>query len=47
MATAALNNPARFAELLGQTRQRQLEIEEQQRRLEADPFDIESQRRSV
>lgn len=45
MATAALNNPARFAELLGQTRQRQLEIEEQQRRLEADPFDIESQRR--
>ncbi|THH27645.1 hypothetical protein EUX98_g6548 [Antrodiella citrinella] len=45
IAQAAQNDPARFAELLGQTRQRHVEAEAEVARLEADPFDIESQRR--
>ena len=49
LAAAAQSNPARFAELLRQTRARQAEAEfAQQReveRLNADPFDIEAQRR--
>ena len=49
IANAALNDPLRFGELLRQTRQRQAEAElEQQRevqRLNADPFDVEAQRR--
>jgi len=44
LAAAAQNHPARFAELLRQTHQRQLAAQEIAR-LEADPFDIESQRR--
>ncbi|TCD61402.1 DNA damage-inducible protein 1 [Steccherinum ochraceum] len=42
---AAKHNPARFAELLRETRQRQMEAEAEIAKLEADPFDIESQRR--
>ena len=46
---AAQNNPARFAELIRQTRQMQLEAEREAEReralLEADPFSIEAQRR--
>jgi DNA damage-inducible protein 1 len=49
IAAAAQSNPARFAELLGQTRDRQYqaELEEQReiQRLNADPFDVEAQRR--
>ncbi|TDL29358.1 hypothetical protein BD410DRAFT_736209 [Rickenella mellea] len=49
IAAAAQNNPARFAELLRQTRSRQSEAELQQQReierLNADPFDVEAQRR--
>ena len=49
LAAAAQNNPARFAELLRQTRSRQAEAEFAQQqeieRLNADPFDVEAQRR--
>jgi len=45
IAQAAQNDPTRFAELLRQTRQRHMEAEAEIARLEADPFDIESQRR--
>ena len=49
LADAAQHNPARFAELLRQTRQRQLDAEfAQQReveRLNADPYDPETQRK--
>ena len=49
IAAAAQNDPARFAELLRQTRARQLDAELAQQReietLNADPFDIEAQRR--
>ena len=46
---AAQNNPARFAELIRQTRQMQLEAEREAEReramFEADPFSIEAQRK--
>ncbi|TBU58629.1 aspartyl protease-domain-containing protein [Dichomitus squalens] len=46
---AAQNNPAQFAELIRQTRQRQhevqLEAERERMLLEADPFSIEAQRK--
>lgn len=49
LAAAAQNDPARFAELLRQTRERQYSAElEQQREIEAlnrDPFDVEAQRK--
>ncbi|KAJ3545988.1 hypothetical protein NM688_g5563 [Phlebia brevispora] len=45
IADAAQNDPARFAELLRQTRSRQMEAETTIEDLNADPFDIESQRR--
>lgn len=49
MAAAAQSNPARFAELLRQTRDRQREADLSQQReietLNADPFDVEAQRR--
>lgn len=49
IANAAQNDPARFAELLRQTRTRQYDAElERQRdiaRLNADPFDVEAQRK--
>lgn len=45
IAAAALSDPARFAELLRQTRARHLDAERELERLEADPFDIEAQRR--
>ncbi|KAG6856037.1 hypothetical protein H0H87_008141 [Tephrocybe sp. NHM501043] len=49
IADAALNNPQRFAELLRQTQERQYQAElDQQReisRLNADPFDLEAQRK--
>jgi len=45
LVDAAVNNPTRFAELLRETRQRQIEAEEAIARLEADPFDVESQHR--
>ncbi|KAK7033556.1 DNA damage-inducible protein 1 [Paramarasmius palmivorus] len=49
LADAAQNDPARFAELLRQTRERQYRAEmEQQREIEhlnADPFDVEAQRK--
>ncbi|KXN89497.1 DNA damage-inducible protein 1 [Leucoagaricus sp. SymC.cos] len=49
LAAAAQSNPARFAELLRQTRERQIEAELQRQReierLNDDPFDIEAQRR--
>lgn len=49
MAAAAQSNPARFAELLRRTRDRQLEADLAQQRevetLNADPFDVEAQRR--
>jgi DNA damage-inducible protein 1 len=49
IAAAAQSNPTRFAELLRQTRERQYQAElEQQReimRLNANPFDVEAQRR--
>lgn len=44
-----MSNPARFAELLRQTRERQDEAELQRQheieRLNSDPFDIEAQRK--
>ena len=45
IAHAVQNDPARFAELLRQTRARQLESEAALEALNADPFDIEAQRR--
>ena len=49
LADAAQNNPAQFAELIRQTRQRQheaqLEAERERMLLEADPFSIEAQRK--
>lgn len=49
MAEAVRSNPQRFAELLRQTRERQHEAElEKQReieRLNADPYDVEAQRK--
>ncbi|KAJ8502336.1 hypothetical protein ONZ45_g11862 [Pleurotus djamor] len=49
LAQAAQSNPARFAELLRQTRERQAELELQRQReiesLNADPFDVEAQRK--
>ena len=45
LANAAQNSPARFAELLRTTHQRQMEAEHQRALLEADPFDVEAQRR--
>ncbi|KAI0328221.1 hypothetical protein GY45DRAFT_1020488 [Cubamyces sp. BRFM 1775] len=45
IAHAAQNDPARFAELLRQTHARQVEAERERSLLEADPFDIEAQRR--
>ncbi|KAF7302275.1 DNA damage-inducible v-SNARE binding protein [Mycena indigotica] len=49
LAAAVQSNPARFAELLRQTRERQSEAELQRQReiqrLNADPFDVEAQRR--
>lgn len=49
LASAVQSNPTRFAELLRQTRERQYEVEmARQRELEllnADPFDVEAQRR--
>lgn len=49
MAEAVRSNPQRFAELLRQTRERQNEAElEKQReieRLNADPYDVEAQRK--
>jgi len=49
LADAAQNNSARFAELLRQTRERQLsaELAQQQEiaRLNADPYDVEAQRK--
>ncbi|KAL0950129.1 hypothetical protein HGRIS_010125 [Hohenbuehelia grisea] len=47
LAQAAQNNPARFAELLRQTRERQYDAElaraREIERLNADPFDVEAQ----
>lgn len=49
IAEAAQSNSSRFAELLGQTRARQYEIDNAQQReieaLNANPFDVEAQRR--
>jgi DNA damage-inducible protein 1 len=49
LADAAQNNPPRFAELLRQTRDRHMSAEFQRQReiehLNADPFDVEAQRR--
>jgi DNA damage-inducible protein 1 len=49
MANAVQSDPARFAELLRQTRERQNSTELQRQReislLNADPFDIEAQRK--
>ncbi|KAK1222224.1 DNA damage-inducible protein 1 [Marasmius sp. AFHP31] len=49
LAEAAQNNPTRFAELLRQTRERQHDAELARQReiehLNADPFDVEAQRR--
>ncbi|OSC97908.1 hypothetical protein PYCCODRAFT_1046104 [Trametes coccinea BRFM310] len=45
IANAAQNDPARFAELLRQTHGRQAEAERDRALLEADPYDIEAQRR--
>lgn len=49
LAAAAQDDPARFGALLSQTRARQREAEvEQQRQMEAlqaDPYDVEAQRR--
>ena len=45
IAEAVRSDPARFAELLRQTRARQVEAERELERLEADPYSIEAQRR--
>ncbi|KAF8324822.1 hypothetical protein F5887DRAFT_1115419, partial [Amanita rubescens] len=45
LANAAQSNPARFAELLGQTRHAEMERTREIERLNADPFNIEAQRR--
>ncbi|KAJ7591495.1 hypothetical protein C8J56DRAFT_887820 [Mycena floridula] len=49
LAEAAQSNPARFAELLRQTQERQYQAELAQQReiqhLNADPFDVEAQRK--
>ncbi|KAJ7098616.1 hypothetical protein B0H15DRAFT_797313 [Mycena belliarum] len=49
LAHAAQSNPAQFAELLRQTRDRQHDVDLQRQReierLNADPFDVEAQRR--
>lgn len=49
MADAAQNDPVQFATLLGQQRERQNEAELQRQRevmnLNADPYDIEAQRK--
>lgn len=49
MAAAAQSNPARFAELLRHTRERQYGAEMAQQReierLNADPYDVEAQRK--
>lgn len=45
VAHAAQNDPARFAELLRQTRARHLETDAALETMNADPFDIEAQRR--
>ncbi|KAI0806882.1 aspartyl protease-domain-containing protein [Fomes fomentarius] len=45
LADAAQNSPARFAELIRTTHQRQLEAERERAILEGDPFSIEAQRR--
>jgi DNA damage-inducible protein 1 len=41
---AAQSNPARFAELLGQTRHAEMELMREIERLNADPFNAEAQR---
>lgn len=49
LADAVVNNPARFAEMLSHVRGRQDELELQRQRdiglLNADPFDVEAQKR--
>lgn len=49
LTAAARDNPARFAELLRQTSQRQAQAHQEQdleaARLNADPYDVEAQRR--
>ncbi len=45
IAQAAQSDPARFAELLRQTRARQIEAEAAVESMNANPFDIEAQRR--
>ena len=45
LANAAQSNPARFAELLRQTRDAEMNRMREIERLNADPFNIEAQRR--
>ncbi|ETW84018.1 hypothetical protein HETIRDRAFT_449607 [Heterobasidion irregulare TC 32-1] len=45
LAHAAQSNPARFAELLSQTNTRQMQADREIQRLNADPYDIDGQRR--
>jgi DNA damage-inducible protein 1 len=45
IAEAAQSNPARFAELLQQTRQRQIDADQEITALNADPFDVDAQRK--
>ena len=45
IAHAAQHDPARFAELLRQTRARQIQAEAAVEAMNADPFDLEAQRR--
>ena len=45
MAAAVQSNPARFAELLRQTQERQLAQQREIERLNADPYDVEAQRK--
>jgi len=45
IAAAAQSDPARFAELLRQTNSRQVEADREIHKLNADPYDIEAQRR--
>ena len=45
LANAARSDPARFAELLRQTRARQTEAEQEIAALNSNPYDIEAQKR--
>ncbi|TFY75761.1 hypothetical protein EWM64_g8251 [Hericium alpestre] len=45
VAAAAQSDPARFAELLRQTRGRQVEADREIQKLNADPYDVEAQRK--